>query len=222
MIDLHTHTLFSDGELLPAELIRRAEEIGYRAIAITDHADLSNIEFIIPRIIKVCMWCNEYNKIQAIPGIELTHIPVKAISSMADKARKLGAKIVIVHGETLSEPVAKGTNMEAVKSDIDILAHPGLISDDVVKIAASREIFLELSARKGHSLSNGHVVNMAHKYGANMVLNTDSHSPSDLINKNTAQKIAFGAGLTDDKVNNIFKNSENICRILGINFNKDT
>ena len=30
MIDLHTHTLFSDGELLPSELVRRAEAVlGY-------------------------------------------------------------------------------------------------------------------------------------------------------------------------------------------------
>jgi uncharacterized phage-associated protein len=32
MIDLHTHTLFSDGELLPSELVRRAEMTGYEAL----------------------------------------------------------------------------------------------------------------------------------------------------------------------------------------------
>ncbi len=42
MIDLHTHSFFSDGELIPSELIRRAEAIGYKAIAITDHVDSSN------------------------------------------------------------------------------------------------------------------------------------------------------------------------------------
>ena len=36
---LHTYTIFSDGELLPAELARRAKVAGYRAIAITNHAD---------------------------------------------------------------------------------------------------------------------------------------------------------------------------------------
>ncbi|WP_429885909.1 PHP domain-containing protein, partial [Geoalkalibacter halelectricus] len=48
MIDLHTHTLFSDGELIPAELIRRAAVAGYTALAITDHVDLSNLDFILP------------------------------------------------------------------------------------------------------------------------------------------------------------------------------
>jgi len=37
MIDLHTHSLFSDGELIPSELVSRAAAAGYRAIAITDH-----------------------------------------------------------------------------------------------------------------------------------------------------------------------------------------
>ncbi|HEY3347739.1 MAG TPA: PHP domain-containing protein, partial [Nitrospirota bacterium] len=47
MIDLHTHTLFSDGVLIPAELVRRAEVKGYEAIGLTDHADSSNIDFIV-------------------------------------------------------------------------------------------------------------------------------------------------------------------------------
>ena len=37
MIDLHTHSFFSDGVLSPSELIRRAVVKGYKAIAITDH-----------------------------------------------------------------------------------------------------------------------------------------------------------------------------------------
>ncbi|MEJ2066471.1 MAG: PHP domain-containing protein, partial [Deltaproteobacteria bacterium] len=54
MIDLHTHSLFSDGQLAPAELTRRFEVAGYRALAITDHGDRSNIDFIIPRLVAFC------------------------------------------------------------------------------------------------------------------------------------------------------------------------
>ena len=43
-IDLHMHTLCSDGELLPIELARRAKIMGHEAIAFTDHVDLSNLE----------------------------------------------------------------------------------------------------------------------------------------------------------------------------------
>ncbi len=46
-IDLHTHSLISDGVLLPSELLRRAEALGHKALAITDHADASNLAHII-------------------------------------------------------------------------------------------------------------------------------------------------------------------------------
>ena len=68
MIDLHTHSLLSDGELLPSELVRRAETAGYKAIAITDHSDASNLDFVIERIVNVC---NELkgSGIPVIPGV---------------------------------------------------------------------------------------------------------------------------------------------------------
>ena len=44
--------------------------------------------------------------------------------------RGLGARIIVVHGETIVEPVRPGTNRKALESDVDILAHPGLITED--------------------------------------------------------------------------------------------
>ena len=64
---------------------------------------------------------------------------------------------MVVHGETLVEPVEEGTNHEAIMAGVDILAHPGLISEEDVRLAKERKVLLEISARKGHSLSNGHV-----------------------------------------------------------------
>ena len=75
MIDLHTHTVFSDGELIPAELVRRAEVLGLRAIALTDHGDSSNIDWIVPRMVKVAEELNSVLDIRIFPGIEITHVP---------------------------------------------------------------------------------------------------------------------------------------------------
>ena len=72
MIDLHTHSLFSDGELIPSELARRFESLGYAAIAITDHADSSTLDFIVPRIVHVAEDLNQSQSVRVIPGIELT------------------------------------------------------------------------------------------------------------------------------------------------------
>lgn len=208
MIDLHTHSILSDGELLPSELIRRAESVGYKAIAITDHADISNLDWIIPRVIKACLFCNNFNQIRAIPGIELTHIPPEAIPEMVNKARELGAVVIIVHGETLAEPVAPGTNRAALESDIDILAHPGLLAEKDAELAAGRNILLEISTRRGHSLANGHVVKMAQRFGVKLVINTDAHSPQDLVSLDNAIKILQGSGIARIHIDKIIKNAE--------------
>ncbi len=53
MIDLHTHSFLSDGELLPSELVRRAKVKGYRIIGISDHVDITNIEYVISAMMKL-------------------------------------------------------------------------------------------------------------------------------------------------------------------------
>ena len=210
MIDLHTHSIFSDGELVPSELARRAVAKGYRVIAITDHADHSNIDFIIPRIAKVCEKITDVCPIQAIPGIELTHVHPDHISSLVQEARVLGAKIIVVHGETIVEPVMPGTNLAALRASVDILAHPGLLTEEEAELAAANSVFLEISARQGHSLTNGHVAGFARTFNAKLVLDTDAHSPRDLVDRNMATMIARGAGMSEAEIEMMFANSESL------------
>lgn len=207
MIDLHTHTIFSDGQLIPSELVRYAAVADYRAIAITDHGDHSNLDFIIPRIVTVCHVLADAHRLTVIPGIELTFVPPEHIGRLAKKARELGAKIVVVHGETIVEPVPPGTNRAALEAAIDILAHPGLITPDEAALAAERGICLEITTRRGHSLANGHVARQARERGASLVLNTDTHLCDDIVTDATARMIAAGAGLTDAETAVMFANS---------------
>ncbi len=215
MIDLHTHSLFSDGELSPSELVRRAEVIGYRALAITDHADSSNLDWIVPRLIQVCEDLNLHGKIRAIPGIELTHLPPALIVPLTSRARALGAKVVLVHGETVVEPVPPGTNHQAIEAGVDILAHPGLISEEDVNLAREKGVFLEITSRQGHCLANGHVACLAKKAGAPLVLNTDTHLPEDLITREKALKVVLGASLGSNDFEGMLKNSWQILSRLG-------
>ncbi len=204
MIDLHTHSFFSDGELVPSELIRRAEAIGYKAIAITDHVDSSNIDLVVPRVVKALNEIKAYFRIEAIPGAEITHVPPQMIPDLVKEARHLGARIVVVHGETIVEPVAPGTNRAAIEADADILAHPGLISEDDLLFAKERGVTLEITARKGHSLSNGYVAKEAMRFGVPLCINTDAHSPSDLITKELARTILLASGVDQNRIESIF------------------
>jgi histidinol phosphatase-like PHP family hydrolase len=211
VIDLHTHTVFSDGVLIPAELIRRAEALGIKGIAITDHGDSSNIDWIVPRIVSIADEMNRILKIRVLPGIEITHVPPELIAGLAKKARLLGARVIVVHGETIVEPVKTGTNRYALDADIDVLAHPGLITRaDVIK-ARDKGIFLEVTSRKGHSLTNGHVAKLAKEVGAKLVMNTDTHEPGDLNDETRAKQVVCGAGLTED---DFYRMQENASKFL--------
>ena len=212
MIDLHTHSLFSDGVLIPAELVQRAKAKGYEALAITDHADRSNLDWIISRIVRFCEDFKKKSDFRVVPGIELTHIEPETIFTLTQEARKLGAKVVVVHGETIVEPVQSGTNRAALEAGVDILAHPGLISRTEVLLAREKGIFLEISSRKGHCLTNGHVAKLAKDVGTPLILNTDAHVPEDLIDATQALRVVLGAGLTEADWEEMKNNTRNLLR----------
>lgn len=208
MIDLHTHCIFSDGELVPFELVRRASQMGYRALAITDHVDVSNMDFVVPRIVKALNALRDFTPVTVLPGAEITHAPPEMIGDMVKEARALGAQIVVVHGETVVEPVEEGTNRAAIEAGADILSHPGLIHPEDVELAREKGVALEITYRRGHSLSNGYVARQAIKAGARLVVNTDTHSPDDLITGEMARLVLLSAGIEPDQVEEIYRNSE--------------
>ena len=197
MYDFHTHTFLSDGALAPIELVRRAQVIGYRGMAITDHVGPGNLEYVVSTLTVDCRAATSRWDILVLPGVEITHAPKEDIDMLASEAKKMGARVVNVHGETIVEPVEPGTNMAAVTSGhVDILAHPGLVTHEVASIAAANGVFLEVSGRRGHAYANGHVVRVAREAGARMVLDSDAHQPSDLLTDEMALQVALGAGLS--------------------------
>lgn len=64
MIDLHTHSYFSDGTLSPSELVEQAESLSMKAIAITDHDTTAGL-------VEGAAAAKDKN-VKFIPGIELS------------------------------------------------------------------------------------------------------------------------------------------------------
>ena len=114
MFNLHSHSLLSDGVLLPSEVAVRYLALGYKAIAITDHVDYSNIESTVKSILEFTKHWPKDMGIKVFPGVELTHLPLKQFKPLAKYARNKGIKVILAHGETLVEPVIKGTNRAAL------------------------------------------------------------------------------------------------------------
>ena len=199
-VDLHTHSFFSDGVLLPSEMLRRVQVLGYGVLAITDHADGSNLDELIAQLARFARQDARGFAVTLITGVELTHVLPTQIPELARRARDLGASLVVVHGESPVEPVAPGTNRAAVECpDVDILAHPGFITPEEAALAAANGVALELTARGGHNVTNGHVAQIARSAGAKLVVNTDAHAPGDFIDQAGARRVALGAGLSGDE-----------------------
>ncbi len=202
MPDLHTHTILSDGDLCPAELFARAEHAGVTAIAVTDHVDWATVETTVPAIVAACEAECSGGKLLALPGAELTHVRPGQIAPLAERCRQLGARVILVHGETIVEPVPAGTNRAAIEAGVDVLAHPGMLSEKDVELAAELGVRLEISGRHGHCLTNGRVAAMARAAGAEITFGSDSHSPDNLRGRNDAIKVLLGAGLDEKAADN--------------------
>ncbi len=217
MIDLHTHSLFSDGELLPSELVRRAKVIGVKAIAITDHVDFSNYAFVIKHIMAAAEELSrKQDDIKVIAGVEITHVPPRDIPRLIELSRKTGAGVVVIHGETIVEPVEKKTNLAGINGRADIIAHPGFISMNEAELAAKNNVYLEISGRGGHSFSNGYVAMVAKKTGAGLVFDSDAHADRDLMDYSFALKIVRGAGLEEKDFKKMLANSGKIIQKEGL------
>lgn len=63
-IDLHTHSLFSDGSMTPEELLAHAREVGLSAIALTDHDTISGLDR--------AETAAEKEGIEFVPGVEFS------------------------------------------------------------------------------------------------------------------------------------------------------
>lgn len=62
--DLHTHTLYSDGQLAPADLVRKARQHGLQALAVTDHDTIDGLG--------EAMAAGERWGVEVLPGVELS------------------------------------------------------------------------------------------------------------------------------------------------------
>ena len=198
--DFHSHSYLTDGRLSPTDMWRHADRLLHRALALTDHIALEDPKPLLDRLhAEARAW--EGGPMTTLVGVEISMVPPRRIADVARSARRAGAEIVIVHGETIVEPVPPGTNRAAIDApEVDLLAHPGRLLADDAELARAHDTVLELSARRGHSLTNGLVAQRALAAGVDLVVDSDAHDAEQLVAFERAEKIAEGAGLAPDAV----------------------
>jgi putative hydrolase len=206
LIDFHTHTFWSDGVLSPVEQARRALVNGYSAIGLTDHTGVGNVQHLITQLKDDRDIVERYWPISVVVGVELTHVPAKGIGEAAKAAREAGAEIVVLHGETPVEPVESGSDGAAIDCGyVDLIGHPGHITEEEIRRAAKHDVYLEISARSGHCLTNGHVARLGQSLGAKLVVDSDAHSPSDLLTADFQKSVALGAGIAPEMLTSVLE-----------------
>ena len=218
LYDFHTHTFLSDGALSPLELSYRCYRHGYDVLAITDHAGLADLDWLLGQLVGSCRTASDNWDVRVLPGVELTYVPPSEIGLTALRAKELGAELVVVHGETVSEDVPPGTNHAAAASHaVDVIAHPGLLDHETAEVVRDSGKFVELSGRSGHELANGLVASVCRETGAPMIVNSDAHQPGDILTPDRAWKIARGAGLSESEAAVVLEeNPRALLRRLGI------
>jgi len=201
--DFHSHSYLSDGASSATDMWNEAEALAHRALALTDHISLEDPRSLLDRLHQEARaW--EDRAFVPVVGVELTKVPPRRIAEAARAARASGAEIVIVHGESIAEHVPPGTNRAALESgEVDVLAHPGLLEPRDAALARANGVVLEISARRGHALTNGHVVRVALEAGAELVVDSDAHAPDQLVPWNFARRIALGAGVPESKITRV-------------------
>ncbi len=68
MIDLHTHSTFSDGTLTPEELVASAYSVGIRGLALTDHDTTAGL----PRFFAACNAQTGVASLKGVGGVEVS------------------------------------------------------------------------------------------------------------------------------------------------------
>ena len=198
--DFHSHTFLTDGQASATDMWFAADRRAHRVLAITDHIALEDPKPLLDRLHQEARAFEE-GPMQPFVGVEVSMVPARRIADVARGARRAGAEIVIVHGETTVEPVPKGTNHAAIDCpEVDLLAHPGLLDPADAELAASHGTVLELTGRRGHSIANGHVARTALRAGATLVVDSDAHATEQLLAIEAARTVARGAGLSEAEV----------------------
>lgn len=116
--ELHTHTVSSDGKMTPEELVDRAAECGYAAIALTDHNTVAGV--------KRAVEAGKKRGLTVIPGIEWTtfygHLTVTGggsdvlwrditpdnIDEKIARAQSLGDVVTVAHPWRMGFPLCSG------------------------------------------------------------------------------------------------------------------
>lgn len=202
MFDAHVH-LGAQGEYAAAEVAALARQLGYRSIGLLARCDQHALATVLPPLVRACRSLALFGDGEALPGVELVHIPPPLMAESIAAARAAGAGMVAVHGEFPGGCVPCGTTLAAIEAGADLVLHPGSLTIEEATCAARRGVYLELSLCPRHGLFNGHVARLAEQAGASLLAGSNARQPHDMLPLPGRRAVLRGAGLNEAQADRV-------------------
>ncbi len=190
--DLHSHTIFSDGEHTIKEMALAAKKYGLKYLAITDHGGDMHEHVANKDIEKYLKEIEKVNKniegIELLKGVEADIGPDGKLSVKDDLLKEMDVVIAAVHSEYhFDEKKQTARILKALNNNyVNILGHPTsrllqerapmrLNLEKVFEAAKERNIALEINSAVHKLDLDSANIRKAVKNGCKMVISTDAH-----------------------------------------------
>ncbi len=196
--DLQMHTTYSDGNAGIRDMAKKASDLGYDYVAITDHSRSSRVAkgMDVKRLKK--QWSEiskaaRGRKLKIFRGAEVDILKDGKLD-YPDKVLKESDIIVASVHSNFRQSKKKMTDriVGALENDyVDILSHPtgriigrrkpiGFDEDKVFQAAEDNDVVLEINAHPERLDLNDEMILKANEFGVKFSIDTDSHSVSNL------------------------------------------
>ena len=140
MIDLHTHSIYSDGSFTPTQVIDLAVEAGLSAVALTDH----NTTAGLPEFLRAA----EGKPIRAVPGVEFStdymgsELHILALLLPMDRCQQVEQRLQVMlqRKEESNRDLIAALRRADIHLDYDAIraANPGVINRAVIAAEMTR------------------------------------------------------------------------------------
>ena len=197
--DLQMHTTASDGKNSILEMARKAKEMGYAYIAITDHSKAVRVaggmdEKQLAKHLKEIEKANgQISGFRILKGVEVDILPDGTLDLKDDILRECEVVMASVHSRfNMEEGEMTRRVIQAIQNpNVKVLAHPTgrLILErepfkidlrEVIRAAVDHGVVLEINAYPDRLDLKDVDARMARDLGARLAIDTDAHSALQL------------------------------------------
>lgn len=219
--DLHSHTTYSDGTDPLGDMAAAGTRMGYRYLAVTDHAETTHVNSLSEPTLRtqreeIDAW-NKANgdTLRLLQGVELDIGPDGSLPDLGGRIGGVDLVIVSLHSHfemsrrAMTERVVKALGHPFV----NIMGHPtarrlgtrppvDMDLEEVFGAAAELGVALEINSTPTRLDLNADHIGMARRFGCMFSIDTDSHAASGLGRVELGLEVARKAGLTPGEVVN--------------------